>query len=363
MYRGKYVFISSVILLATGIVMIYSASNVWAAEKLGDKYFFVIRQLLFGIIGLLSMLFVSKINPRIYRENATKILVASIVLLIMVLIPGIGVVRGGARSWIGLGQFTLQPSEFAKIAIIMFVSKYLAKIGDEQGNDKFQKYVPILSILFIMFGLIMLQPDFGSGTVLVLTVLLMIYISGIGYRYIYIGLVVGLFSVAAMVITAPYRLKRITSFVNPWEDPLGSGFQIIQSLYAIVPGGILGYGIFKSKQKFFYLPEPQTDFIFSIITEEIGLIGIIFIFMVYMMLFYNGLMIGIKTKELFLKYLAIGLTVLVFIQFAINISVVIGLIPVTGITLPFLSYGGSSLVILLTSMGIIISIDRVEVEN
>ncbi len=354
--------VSSTILLLTGIIMIYSASNVWASEKLGDKYFFVIRQSIFGIIGFLSMIFVSRVDPKHYKENATKILAAAITLLVMVLIPGIGVVRGGARSWIGIGQFTLQPSEFAKIAIIVFVSKYLSKIGDEQGNDKLQKYIPVLSILFIMFGLIMLQPDFGSGTVLVLTVLLMIYVSGIGYRYIYIGLIVGVFSVAAMVITAPYRLKRITSFINPWEDPLGSGFQIIQSLYAIVPGGILGYGIFKSKQKFFYLPEPQTDFIFSIITEEIGLIGILFIFIIYMMLFYNGLMVGIKAKDLFMKYLAIGLTILVFIQFAINISVVIGLIPVTGITLPFLSYGGSSLVILLTSMGIIISIDRYEVE-
>ncbi len=341
--------------------MIYSASNIWAAEKLGDKYFFVVRQLLFGIIGFLSMIFVSRINPKIYQENATKILMAAIVLLVIVLVPGIGVVRGGARSWIGLGQFTLQPSEFAKIAIIVFVSKYLGKIGDEEGNDKLKKYIPILSILITMFGLIMLQPDFGSGTVLVLTVLLMIYVSGIGYRYIYVGLIVGVLSVGVLVITAPYRLKRITSFINPWEDPLGSGFQIIQSLYAIVPAGVLGYGIFKSKQKFFYLPEPQTDFIFSIITEEIGMIGILFIFVVYMILFYNGLMIGMKAKDLFLKYLAIGLTILVFIQFAINISVVIGLIPVTGITLPFLSYGGSSLVILLTSMGIIISVDRTEV--
>ncbi len=343
--------------------MIYSASNVWASEKLGDKYFFVTRQLIFGILGFLAMIFVSMIDPKIYKENATKILITAVVLLILVLIPGIGVVRGGARSWIGLGQFTIQPAEFAKIAIIIFVSKYLSKIGNEEGNDKISKYIPVLSILFTMFGLIMLQPDFGSGTVLVLTVLLMIYVSGIGYRYIYVGLVVGVFSVTAMVITAPYRLKRITSFINPWEDPLGSGFQIIQSLYAIVPGGILGYGIFKSKQKFFYLPEPQTDFIFSIITEEIGLIGIILIFSVYMMLFYNGLMIGIKARDLFFKFLAIGLTVLVFIQFAINISVVIGLIPVTGITLPFLSYGGSSLVILLTSMGIIISINRVEVKE
>ncbi len=341
--------------------MIYSASNIWATEKLGDKYFFAIRQLIFGVIGFISMVIVSNIDPKIYKENATKILVIAIVLLIMVLIPGVGVVRGGARSWIGLGQFTLQPSEFGKIAIIIFVSKYLSKIGSEDGNDKLIKYLPILSVLFTLFGLIMLQPDFGSGTVMVLTVLLMVYASGIGYRYIVMGIILGVTSVAGMIIAAPYRLKRITSFINPWEDPLGSGFQIIQSLYAIVPAGILGYGIFKSKQKYFYLPEPQTDFIFSIIVEEIGLIGVMFIFAIYMTLFYNGLMIAINAKDLFLKYLSLGLIVLVFIQFSINISVVIGLIPVTGITLPFLSYGGSSLVILLTSVGIIISVDKVEV--
>ena len=278
-------------------------------------------------------------------------------MLILVLIPGIGTVRNGSRSWFGFGGFGIQPSEFSKLALIIFVSKYLSNNKKELRDIK-KGVMPILMIIGLFFLLILLEPDFGTGMVIVLTLVSLIFVSGVKISFfVKIGLL-GLMGIVALIIVAPYRMARIVSFLNPWTDPLGSGFQIIQSLYAIGPGGLLGQGFLKSHQKHFYLPEPQTDFIFSIISEEFGFLGVLIVTLFFLFIFYRSVKIALNTNDLFSKFLVFGLAVGIIFQASLNLCVVIGLIPVTGVTLPFFSYGGSSLLISMLSIGIILGVSR-----
>lgn len=303
------------------------------------------------------MIMVSKIPFKIYFEKANKILIGSLILLVLVIIPGIGTVRNGSRSWFGIGSFGIQPSEFAKLALIIFTSKYLTK------NEKNLKYIkkgvlPILGTVILVFGLIMLQPDFGTGMIILVSIIGLLFVSGVNFKFfIRLGLL-GLVGIIVLIAIAPYRLERILSFLNPWSDPLGSGFQIIQSLYAIGPGGLFGQGFMNSRQKHFYLPEPQTDFIFSIISEEFGFLGILIVATLFMIIIFRGFKIAQNSENKFAKYLAFGITFGLAFQAILNLMVVVGLIPVTGVTLPFLSYGGSSLLITLVSMGVLLNISR-----
>lgn len=354
---GLYLFIVTLCLIIFGIVMIYSSSSVWAEYKFGDSFKYAKNQLLFAVIGIFLMLFISKINTDKYYKNATRIFVICIVLLILVLIPGIGSVRNGSRSWFGIGSFGVQPSEFAKLGLIILTSKYLSKSNKFIKNIK-KGVIPVLAILFLIFGLIMLQPDFGTGMIIVVSIIALLFIAGVNIKF-FIGLgSIGVIMIVILILVAPYRMNRITSYLDPWSDPLGTGFQIIQSLYAIGPGGLLGMGFLKSRQKQFYLPEPQTDFIFSIISEEFGIFGVIIVITLFFLLLYYGLKISINSTNLFDKYLSFGLVFQIIVQAVMNLSVVIGLIPVTGVTLPFLSYGGSSLLVSMASIGIILNISR-----
>lgn len=352
------VLLTAIILISIlGIIMVYSSSSIWASYKFNDPYKYLKMQSLFLIIGLIIMIVVSKIDYTYYLKKTNIILGVCFLLLILVLIPGIGSVRNGSRSWFGIGSLGIQPSEFAKIALIIFTSKYLIRNEKELKNIK-KGVFPILLILISIFGLIMLQPDFGTGSIIVITIVMMLFISGVNLRFfVKIGLL-GLVGAVSLIIIAPYRLKRIVSFLNPWSDPLGSGFQIIQSLYAIGPGGLLGLGFGNSIQKHFYLPEPQTDFIFSIISEELGFMGVIIVSSLFIIIIYRSIQIALKSEDLFAKYLVFGITFQLAFQTILNLMVVVGLIPVTGVTLPFLSYGGSSLLITLFSMGIILNVSR-----
>ena len=303
------------------------------------------------------MITTSKIDYNIYYEKSNKILGICIILLILVLIPGIGSVRNGSRSWFGIGSLGIQPSEAAKLGMIIFTSKYLTNSSKFLKSYKYGVF-PILGVLFLLFGLIMLQPDLGTGMILVVSIISLLFIAGVNMKFFIGGGILGLIGVIILIVIAPYRMDRITSFINPWNDPLGTGFQIIQSLYAIGPGGLLGRGYLNSIQKQFYLPEPQTDFIFSIIAEEFGIVGTIFVVFMFSFIIYRGIRIALKTKDSFAKYLAFGMSFQLAFQALMNLMVVIGMIPVTGVTLPFLSYGGSSLLITLVSMGIILNISR-----
>ena len=340
-----------------GILMIYSASHIWAEYKFHDAFKFVKNQGFFFLIGTFLMVVISKIDYQKYYDLSNKLLGVCVLLLILVLIPGIGTIRNGSRSWFGIGSFGIQPSEFTKLAFIIFTSKYLSK--NEKDMNKIKKGVlPILGFTLFLFFLIMLQPDFGTGSILVMSILGLLYVGGVPFSFFLKIGIVGVVGVAGLILAAPYRLARILSFLDPWKDPLGSGFQMIQSLYAIGPGGLFGFGFGNSRQKHFYLPEPQTDFIFSIISEEFGFLGVLIVTSFFLFIVYRGFQISLKSKDLFGKYLSFGITFQLLFQAVMNLMVVTGLIPVTGVTLPFLSYGGSSLLITLCGMGILLNISR-----
>ena len=353
----KILLISVITTAIFGIIMIYSASNIWAGYKFNDPLKYVKHQSFFFILGLISMFILSKVDYKIYYKQANKILLLTFILLILVLIPGIGIVRNGSRSWFGIGSFSIQPSEFAKIALIIFVSKYLAN-NDSEVKNVVKGLFPILAVIFVFFGLIMLEPDFGQGMVIIITLIMIIFVSGAKLSFFIKCGILGLLGIVGLIIIAPYRLARIISFINPWSDPLGSGFQIIQSLYAIGPSGLLGMGLGNSIQKHFYLPEPQTDFIFSIISEELGFLGILIVTSLLFTIFIRSIKISLKANNLFAKYLVFGLSFEILIQAVLNLCVVVGLIPVTGVTLPFLSYGGSSLLVSMSSIGIILNVNK-----
>lgn len=353
--------IGIVIISLFGVLMIYSASYVWAEYKFDDPYKFVKTQALFLVVGYVMMYFMLKVPYTKYLNKSNLIFGVCFILLILVLIPGIGTVRNGSRSWFGIGGFGIQPSEFTKLGMIIFTAKYLAFNEKALGDIK-KGVLPILGVLLLVFGLIMLQPDFGTGVIIVMSIVVMLFVSGVKMGFfIKIG-IVGLLGVVGLIIMAPYRMKRIVSFLNPWSDPLGSGFQIIQSLYAIGPGGLLGLGFGNSIQKHFYLPEPQTDFIFAIISEEFGFLGVLIVSLLFILIIYRGFRIAIHCEDKFGKYLAFGITFQLAFQALLNLMVVVGLIPVTGVTLPFLSYGGSSLLITMISMSILLNISKYNYE-
>jgi cell division protein FtsW len=344
-------------LLLIGVIMVYSSSAIWSEYKMNDPFFYAKRQLLFAFLGLIAMYVMMNIPYHKWKDHSNLIIIICYIFLIAVLIPGVGMVRGGARSWIGVGAFSVQPSEFMKLGLIIFMAKMLSERQRYITSFK-QGFLPSLLLVFVPFGLIMLQPDLGTGVVLVATCFVMIYIAGAKISHFVSLGVLGLVGFAGLIISAPYRISRIQAFLNPWEDPLGDGFQIIQSLYAIGPGGLMGMGLGQSLQKFFYLPEPQTDFIFAILAEELGFIGGTFVILLFFLLMWRGIRIALNAPDLFGSLLALGVIGMLVIQVFINISVVIGLIPVTGITLPFLSYGGSSLTLTLLSVGILLNVSR-----
>lgn len=348
---------STVILVLLGVVMVYSASAVIAYHEMGDYYYYVKRQLIFAIIGIAAMFVAMRIDYWELRKWSRIFLIATILLLLVVLIPGVGLERGGARSWLGIGAFSIQPSEFAKLGIILFIA-HLLSVHHKRIYSFWKGVFPILALAGVLFGLIMLQPDLGTGTVLMGTVILMIFTAGA--RLVHLGALafLGLAGFAVLVLAAPYRIQRILAFLDPWSDPLGAGYQTIQSLYAIGPGGLFGLGLGKSMQKYNYLPEPYNDFIFAIVAEELGFIGGSLLLILFILLIWRGFRTAATAPDLFGTFLAAGITGMIALQVLINIGVVTGFFPVTGITLPLISAGGSSLTILLIAIGILLNISR-----
>jgi cell division protein FtsW len=352
-----WLFAAIGLILAIGLVMVYSASAVLALHEFGDRFYYVKRQLLFAGLGIGALLFTMNTHYSVWKKWAPTLLIICFGLLVVVLIPGVGVVRGGARSWLGISSFGIQPSEFMKLAMILFLSKWLSE--KQQNITLFAKgLMPPLGLVGLAFGLIMLQPDLGTGSVMVGASLILIYTAGARMAHLGGLAMVGVVGFVGLILAAPYRLQRITSFLDPWADPLGGGYQIIQSLFAIGPGGLVGLGLGMSRQKFSYLPEPQTDFIFSILAEELGFIGGAAIIMLFLIVVWRGIRTAIAAPDTFGSFLAVGITGIIGVQVLINIGVVIGMMPVTGITLPLVSYGGSSLTLLLTALGILLNISR-----
>ncbi|MNH96154.1 Lipid II flippase FtsW [compost metagenome] len=352
-----WIIVSTLLLLTIGVIMVYSASAVLAFHEFGDYFYYLKRQLLFAVLGIVAMFVTMNTDYWVWKKFAKIGLIVCFALLIIVLIPGLGVVRGGARSWLGIGSFGIQPSEFMKMGMILFLAKLLS---EHQAKITLftQGLLPPLGIMGLAFGLIMLQPDLGTGAVMVGASLLVIFTAGARLLHLsYLGMI-GVAGFVGLVIAAPYRLKRITAFLDPWQDPLGAGYQSIQSLYAIGPGGLVGLGLGMSRQKYSYLPEPQTDFIFSIIAEELGFIGGSVVLLLFTILVWRGMRTAITAPDTFGSLVAVGIIGMIAVQVIINIGVVIGMFPVTGITLPLISAGGSSLTLMLTSIGILLNISR-----
>ncbi len=352
-----WIIIPTLLILTIGVIMVYSASAILAFHDFGDSFYYLKRQLIFAVLGVIAMTVTLQVDYHVWKRVANIGLIVGFILLVIVLIPGIGVVRGGARSWLGISSFGIQPSEFIKMAMIIFMAKVLSE-SDSRITSFNRGLLPMLLILGTAFGLIMLQPDLGTGSVLLGATMLIIYTAGARLSHLaWLG-VVGLVGFAGLIAAAPYRLQRITSFLDPWQDPLGAGYQIIQSLYAIGPGGLVGLGLGMSRQKYSYLPEPQTDFIFSIIAEELGFIGAATVLLLFLLLIWRGMRTAITAPDSFGSLLATGIVGMIAVQVIINIAVVTGMMPVTGITLPLISAGGSSLTLMLTAIGILLNISR-----
>lgn len=352
-YCNRKFLILILLLVGIGIVSIYSASEIWATMKYGDSLYYVKRQMLFAGVGLVVMGIVSYMDIKKLTRYSTLIYVLCLLAMVLVLIPGIGVERNGSRSWFGVGNFLIQPSEFMKLSLILFVSKELTTI---RNCRKVGGYWRIIGATALAFLCIMLQPDFGSGVVMCSAIVVMVIAAGIDMRYFVYLSIMAVAGMSLLIMSAPYRLARITSFLDPFSDPLGSGFQTIQALFAIAPGGLFGLGFQNSMQKHFYLPEPQTDFIFAIIAEEVGFLGCLFLITLFMLLLKEGIKIVRRGRDSELSYVVVGILALFMIQVIVNLGVVVNLFPITGVTLPFISYGGSSLVLMMGSMGVLMAI-------
>lgn len=337
--------------------MILSASSIRAYNIFGDSFHFFKRQILFAPAGIAAMILFMNIDYHIFQKYARIILLTTLVGLILVLIPGIGRVVGGSRRWLGIGEMGIQPSELAKLGIIIYLSHYL--------SDKFKRLhsfvrgiLPPLIVLGLFFTLILMEPDLGTAITIGGTFMIMIFASGIKISHIIFLISGAIPLIMYFILSEPYRKERLLAFINPWADPLDSGYHIIQSLMALGSGGLFGVGLGNSRQKFLYLPEPGTDFIFSVLGEEFGLIGTSFILILYLLLGWRGLKISLAAPDLFGTFFAIGLTSMIVLQAFVNIGVVTSSIPITGITLPFISYGGSSLIIMLSGVGILLNISK-----
>ena len=358
--------ITVLLLLSLGLVMVLSASSPTALQKYDKSYYFFIRQLIFAVAGLFGMYFVSKIDYRIYQKFYKHAWVLSAILLTIVLV--LGTDSHGAKRWIGLGFITFQPSELVKFLMIIFYGGILVKDRDELG--KFWKGL-VKHVLFLapIIGLLLLEPHVSTSMVIIITCCIMMIMAGCKFwQFLMSGVIAvgGIGSIATVLYAASdafkkqfqYIVTRFITFTDPWQDATGDGWQIIQSLYAIGSGGLFGAGLGESKQKYLYLSEPHNDFIFSVLAEELGFVGCILVFVLFAVFIWRGVLIAMKAPDMFGSLVAIGITSLVGVQVIINVAVVTSSMPVTGMQLPFFSYGGTALFILLCEVGVLLSISR-----
>lgn len=349
------IFFTVIALLGLGIVMVYSSSAVSAYVNYHDSYYFLKRQLIWVVLGIAALLVTMNIDYHAWRKLSKPILVLTIILLILVLVPGFGKVVNGARRWLGFGSLYLQPSELAKLSMILFSAEYLAR-----RQEKITLFVkglgPILLLLLAIFGLILKEPDLGTALAIGGTVFILIFASGAKIAHLLSLGVAGVAGIVAAIIVEPYRLRRLMAFSNPWADPLDTGYHIIQSLYAIGSGGLFGVGLGRSREKFLYLPEPHTDFIFAILGEELGFIGTITVILLFFLFAWRGFKVAISAPDLYGSMLAAGITTMIILQALMNIAVVTASMPVTGIPLPFISFGGSALIFTLAGVGVLLNI-------
>lgn len=345
------------LLLAIGLVMVFSSSSVMSLYRFNISYYYLRRQFIFALAGLAGMYFCMNFNYWNWRRLVQPVFWGNLLLLALVLVPGIGVERTEAQRWINLGFMHFQPSELTKFAMVLFCANYLSFKMNKLGDFK-RGLLPVLSVPLVCFALIMLQPDLGTALAIVGTVVVILF--GAGAKLLHLFLI-GLSAIPpliVLIVKSPYRLARMLAFLDPWADPSKSGWQLIQSLLAIGSGSLAGVGLGASRQKHLYLPEPWNDFIFAILCEELGFIGGAALIILFVILIWRGYRIAINAPDAFGQFLALGITAMIAVQVSINLGVVTGVLPVTGINLPLVSYGGTSLVITLGALGILLNISR-----
>jgi len=344
-------------LMAIGIVMVFSASAIIYQENRGNAYFHLRRQLIWAIMGLSGMLILSNYDYWKLRRWVNPLLIITLLALLAVFVPGVGLELHGARRGILVGGLAGQPSDLAKVIMVLFASAYLSR-RDVNVQKFMQGAFPALAVMGVFFALIMAQPDLGTAVVFAGTTMVIAFVAGMPYRQIFGLAIGGLPLIGYLMISEPYRLRRLLSYRDPWADPLGDGYQIIQSLFALGPGGLFGVGLGRSRQKFFFLPEPYSDFIFAILGEELGFLGTASVLSLYFLLIWRGFKVALLAPDNFGTLLATGITAMIGLQALMNIGVVTGSVPVTGINLPLMSSGGSSLVFTLSSIGILLNISK-----
>ena len=352
-----WLFAIALVLVSTGVVMIYSASAIVAADRFRDPYYFLKRQVFWAALGCGALWIALRNDYRRIEKVVLPLLALAALLLVLVLIPGLGVSINGSRRWLRIGALSFQPAELAKLALVVYLAAFLARKREEL-DDFWHGVVPPLAVGGTLAALVLLQPDLGNAiTLLVLTVGLL-FLAGARASGLAMLAVPALPLAALAVWVAPYRMRRVFAFLDPWQDPRGSGFQIIQSWLAFGSGGTVGRGIGESRQKLFYLPEAHTDFIFAIVGEELGFIGASAVVLLFVALIWRGLRIGLRAADPFGAYLALGITLLVATQTLVNLGVVTGLLPTKGLPLPFLSFGGSALLVTMLGTGVLLNISQ-----
>ena len=352
----RILFFITLALVGFGVAMVFSSSAIVAKEKFGDPNYFSFKQLIFAALGLAVMFVVMKVDYHTYRNPAVVFSGLAIVVALMVLVfflPS----AANTHRWIQLAGFSMQPSELAKLALIFFLAYFLEKRKGRVNNFRFT-LIPIAIVVALLAGLIELQKDLGTAISLLAISGVLLFIAGLDPRWIAMTIIFVAPTVYLLVSRVGYRRDRIFAFLDPWADPQGRGFQIIQSLYSVASGGVTGLGFMEGKQKLFYLPEAHTDFIFAVVGEELGMIGTCAILCLFTVFMWRGLRTSMRAPDLFGFYLALGITMMVCVQAFINMSVVLGLLPTKGIPLPFLSYGGSSFVVMLAAVGILLNVSQ-----
>ncbi len=350
-------FLLVVVLLSVGVVMVYSASAILATERFRDPYFFLKKQCFWAVLGLGVLWGVMSVDYRRWRRFVLPLLALALALLVLVLVPPFGQEINGTRRWLRWGPVSFQPTELAKLALVLYLADFLARRQVQIGSF-WRGFLPPLLVTGAMAALILRQPDLGSSVALVAVVLCMLFVAGA--RLSHMALVGGAaVPVIVLAVTgASYRLRRVFAFLDPWADPRGAGFQIIQSYLALGGGGLTGRGLGESKQKLFYLPEPHTDFVFAILGEELGFVGAVVVVALFGLLLWRGVRIGLRAADPFGALAALGITAMLATQALVNLGVVVGLLPTKGLPLPFVSFGGSSLLVAMAGVGLLLNISQ-----
>jgi len=350
-------FLIVMILISIGIVMIYSTSAIYANDRMHDSLYFLKRHLVYLLAGIFMMLVAMALKLQTLKRLSKPIMAFSLMLLVLVLIPHIGKETSGARRWFKLGPLNFQPSEFAKIAIMIYLADLLSR-KEKVIKSFLHGYLPPILVLGCVLGLVLLEPDLGTAIAISVVGALMLFVSGVRPLYILSSILASLPALYVLLFRVPYRRKRMMIFLNPWSDKRGAGFQIIQSFIAIGSGGLLGVGLGQSKQKLFYLPASHTDFIFSIIGEELGFLGAASVVTLFILFVWVGMKITFSAHGLFERLLSMALVCLVALEAVINIGVTAGVLPTKGLPLPFISYGGTSLIFHMTAVGLLLNIAK-----